>query len=675
MKKTILMVFLLAAVRPMMAAGQSSFTSEDSVTVFTAGEVVVTGKNDIAREKVSAREIEKLDRKTVTQAVNLLPGVTLGNVGGRNEGMIYVRGFDMRQVPLYLDGVPLYVPYDGYVDPNRFTTFDLSEISVSKGFSSVLYGPNNLGGAINMVSRKPDGKLEGSVKGGISFADDALASKFTSINIGSNQSKWYIQAGGSILDRNFIALPDSFKPTKDENGSQRDHSETKDMKGSIRIGYTPNSMDEYSLTFSGLHSTKGIPQYTGDDLTKLNSVLSVGSASDRKKLKYWGIDAWDKSSLYYIGKTFIGEKSYLKSKAYFDDYYNAFKYYKDETYTSYSDISYYDEHTFGGGVEFGTEINSNDTLKIALLDKYDRHRETSVTVPLPKTMEDNTFSTAIENTWAASGNISVIAGIREDFHSVIRADGYNSSSTAIIPFSTRDSKATNYQLAISGKLDNHQDITAYVAQNTRFPTLKDRYSYKNGTATPNPELQAEHSWNYGLDYSIRPADNLKLYASVYQSRLTDTIQQVSKAVNGLDQMQNTGKSIFTGAELSADWTAVKGVKTNLAYSYIKRENKSNPALVFTDVPRNKLSGYLQFLLGKKNWVMVEGEYDSKRYSSSDGKYIAGSFAVANLRANAGLTDQISIQASVENLFDRNYQISEGYPEAGKAYVMSAAYAF
>ncbi|NTU57509.1 MAG: TonB-dependent receptor [Chlorobiaceae bacterium] len=675
MKKTILTVLLLASVRPAMAAEQSAVIGDDSATVFTAGEVVVSGKKEIARERVSAREIEKLDRKTVTQAVNLLPGVTLGNVGGRNEGMIYVRGFDMRQVPLYLDGVPLYVPYDGYVDPNRFTTFDLSEIFVSKGFSSVLYGPNNLGGAINMVSRKPEGKLDGNVKGGISFADDALASKFTSINIGSNQGKWYVQAGGTILDRKFIALSDSFKQTADENGGQRDHSDTKDMKGSIRIGFTPNETDEYSLSFSALHSTKGIPQYTGADRTRLNSVLSAGSASDRNKVKYWGIEAWDKSSLYYIGKTLIGEKSYVKTKAYFDNYYNAFKYYKDVTYTSYSDISYYDEKTFGGGVEFGTEIISNDILKFALLDKSDKHRENSVKVPLPKEMEDNTFSAAVENTWSASKNISVIAGIRQDFHSVIRADGYNSSSTATIPFPTRDSQATNYQLAISGKLDDLQDITAYVAQNTRFPTLKDRYSYKNFTATPNPELQPEHSWNYGLDYSIRPSGNLRLFASVYQSRLTDTIQQVSKAVNGLDQMQNTGKSTFTGAEVAADWTAMKGLKTNLSYSYIKRENESNPAILFTDVPRNKLSGYLQFLLGKKNWVMLEGEYDSKRNSSSDGKYIAGSFAVANIRASAGLTGQISIQASVENLFDRNYQISEGYPEAGRAYVMSVAYAF
>ncbi len=38
--------------------------------------------------------------------------------------MINVRGYDVRQVPLYIDGIPVYVPYDGYVDFSRFTTAD-----------------------------------------------------------------------------------------------------------------------------------------------------------------------------------------------------------------------------------------------------------------------------------------------------------------------------------------------------------------------------------------------------------------------------------------------------------------------------------------------------------------------------------------------------------------------
>ena len=80
----------------------------------------------------------------VSRALNLLPGVTLTTSGPRNESMVSIRGFDLRQVPVYMDGIPVYVQYDGYVHLARFTTFDLSAVDVSKGFSSVLYGPNSL---------------------------------------------------------------------------------------------------------------------------------------------------------------------------------------------------------------------------------------------------------------------------------------------------------------------------------------------------------------------------------------------------------------------------------------------------------------------------------------------------------------------------------------------------
>ncbi len=66
-----------------------------------------------------------------------------------------VRGFDIKHVPIFLDRIPIYVPYDGYPDLGRFSTFDLSEVILSKGFTSVLYGPNTMGCAINMISEHP----------------------------------------------------------------------------------------------------------------------------------------------------------------------------------------------------------------------------------------------------------------------------------------------------------------------------------------------------------------------------------------------------------------------------------------------------------------------------------------------------------------------------------------
>ena len=615
-------------------------------------------KKKHSKESVTADAMETLDKKNIAQAVNLLPGINLGNAGARNEGMIYVRGFDMRQVPLYLDGIPQYVPYDGYVDPNRFTTFDLSEITVSKGYTSVLFGPNTLGGAINMVSRKPEKQFEATLRGGMISGNDRIASDFAALNFGSNQGVWYAEGNLSTLNSDFLPLSDSYVPTKNENGGKRDNSQAKDFKGGVKIGYTPNSTNEYALSFNAINSNKGVPVYAG--------------SNPANKARFWKYTDWDKSSLYYIGKTAIGSKSYLKTRAYYDGYYNVLDSYDDATYTTQKKgfTSVYDDKTFGVSAELGGELITDNTLKLAVHEKHDLHREYNVGQTAKK-FEDNIISLAVENSWKASQHISVIFGARQDFSNTIKAQDL--VGTVISPFPLEDNQAANYQLAVAGRISEHQEVTGYLARTTRFPTLKDRYSYRFGSALPNPALAPEKSWNYGLDYSVKPADNLKLMTSVYQSKLSDVIQQVDNVTPGVYQFRNTGEATYTGFECSADWRAASWLKAFGVYSYIDRKNDSNPSLRFTDVPHNKISGYLQFLLGKNTWTLVEAEYNSKRYSTSDGKYTAGSYGLLNLRANTTLHNSLSIQAAVENVFDRNYAVSEGYPEPGRQFVLSVGY--
>lgn len=114
--------------------------------VFELGAIQVsaprTPLGEIGEEQVASvvtrTEMQRHNRENVADALNLLPGVSVTN-GTRNEKMVNVRGYDARQVPLYIDGIPVYVPYDGYVDFSRFSTFDLAAIQLVKGFSSVAY--------------------------------------------------------------------------------------------------------------------------------------------------------------------------------------------------------------------------------------------------------------------------------------------------------------------------------------------------------------------------------------------------------------------------------------------------------------------------------------------------------------------------------------------------------
>ena len=58
-------------------------------------------------------------------------------------------------MPVFFDGIPTYVPYDGNLDLGRFMTSELESIEVSKGYTSLLQGPNLMGGAINLTTATP----------------------------------------------------------------------------------------------------------------------------------------------------------------------------------------------------------------------------------------------------------------------------------------------------------------------------------------------------------------------------------------------------------------------------------------------------------------------------------------------------------------------------------------
>ncbi len=128
----------------------------EGVGVFTLGQLDLIGGSTITKAAMWT-----FNKSTLDEALSIVPGVTMHNTGGsRNERDLYVRGFDRYRVPLSIDGMRIYLPADNRLDFNRFLTPDLSEIQVQKGYVSVLNGPGGMGGAINMVSRKPTKEIE-----------------------------------------------------------------------------------------------------------------------------------------------------------------------------------------------------------------------------------------------------------------------------------------------------------------------------------------------------------------------------------------------------------------------------------------------------------------------------------------------------------------------------------
>lgn len=651
----------LIAIAALPLAAQTPATSSASSSasdVFVLGTVEVPGQRvqpaDALPTQLTAETLRQYERRDLAEALPLIPGVSLINVGERNEALISVRGFDSRQVPLFLDGVPVYVPYDGNVDLRRFTTGDASLISVAKGFSSVLYGPNALGGAINVVSRRPQAPLEGNLS---AFAGSGDLRGFDA-RLGGKRGAWYAQGYLGYEERDAVELSSDFRPVATENGGDRENSARLDRKGSLKFGYAPNATDEYAIGASIQRGEKGNPPYAGTD--------------PRQRARFWRWPQWDKTSIYYVSTTQVAG-GYVKPRFYYDTFENTLDAFDNATYTTQalgsSFRSIYDDYTWGASVEGGLAPLAKHTLKGALHFKRDIHREHNVGQAV-QTMRDETASFALEDTWQPRSEFSVVGGVSLERRRSQEAQ--NRSGTGFVDFPGNDNSNANPQLGVFYTPAAGATWHATIARKTRFPTLKDRYSYRMGQALPNPDLRPERALHYEVGYTGPIAAGIRLRASAFFGDLHEAIIQVDNVARTaagapLFQLQNFGRVENRGVEIGLDQSPRKWLRWSASYTRLDRSNKTNAAIRLVDTPEHRVLASLD--VRPLSWLSLSPtyEYATDRYSTSYGITAAG-YAVAHVHARAELPQGFAVSLGVTNLFDRNYALREGFPEAGREFV-------
>ena len=615
---------------------------------------------------LDAADIRASDRNTLSGALALAPGVSFTRIGSRNETTVYVRGFDMRQVPLFVDGIPVYTPYDGYADLSRFTTFDVSEIQVSKGFTSVLYGPNTLGGAINIVSRRPGGKVEGIAGGSYGTGPAGTAD----LNAGTTFGPFYVQGGASYTKSGTFPLADGFTPVAIQPAGDRVNARQRDAKFNVKVGWTPNGTDEYAVSYVGQRGEKGNPPYAGTD-------TSV-------KIRYWQWPYWDKDSVYLVANKHLGSASYVRVRAFYDTYDNALYSYDDKTYMTQTKASsfqsLYADHTYGASAEWGTTLGEHK-LRAAAHVKRDEHEDHNVGAPASH-FDGRVFSVGAEDTWLLASKLSLVAGGGIDWQMTGRAETYQSSQLIDLlstcqtgGTSCGSSSGVNPQAGLFYAVPTGQ-VRFTVSRKTRMPSLKDRYSYKFGTAVPNPDLRAEHDVTVETGYQGTLGPRTSFGASLFYARITDLIQSVVIGTN-LSQMQNIGKAANSGAELDLRSRVLPRTDVSVSYTYLHRENISSPSTPLVETPSHK--GRASVMVTPIRVVQVVASVDveaGRRTQNEAGHdFDAASFAVANLKGVWTLSRELDVEAGAYNLFDKYYWRADGYPEPGRTVVATLRWAF
>ena len=659
---------------------------------FALGQITVAGRRpegiEIGGDTLTAEAIYAFNRNSLDDAANLIPGVVASNSGGsRNERLIFVRGFDRFQVPLSVDGIRVYLPADNRLDYGRFLTPDIAEVQVAKGYASVLDGPGAMGGAINLVTRKPTKPLEIEARATLNLDNDVDYAGYTAFgSIGTRHDNWYAQASFARNFQDHWSLPGDFAPTANEDGGERDFSRSRDWRVNLKAGYTPNATDEYALSYTRQEGAKNAPLHITD--------------TSNVSLRNWSWPYWNIEGVYFLSTTALGDLATLKTRAYYNTYENMLRSWDNRQQNSQllarAFDSPYDDTAYGGSAELAVKVSGRDTLSLAFHYRHDEHRESqtsrpglSTSVPEPvQTSSERTWSAAAENRFALSEALSLTVGGSFDWRDLDRAEEFGvplgqTGASRLFSFPLRNASAWNGQ----GRLDWAKgDSAAHIgiSSRARFPTLFERFSSQFGTAEPNPDLKPERATNIELGGS-QAYGPIRVEGAIFYSHLTDALVSVRTAAN-LNRRENFGSADYYGGEVSLTAQLTPAFQAGVNYSYIHREFGvgTPPAgglirpFRLTDVPNHKGFAWL-------SWRPLAGlefvpslEFASSRMTvtpaSANGLapvyYRTGGYVTAGLRLDYAITEQLTLGLGGRNLLDRAYTLTDGFPEPGRSFFAS-----
>jgi len=492
-------------------------------------EIIVYGKSpkDLPPATVTSVDtgkIERLKPLDLSEAIKYTPGVTV-TMGDKSEYTLKLRGMDSRRIVLLLDGVPVYEPYFSSFDLKTIVGGGIDSLKVSKGPSSVLYGPNSLGGIVNVITKRPSSDPELSLT-------SSYGEKNT-WNLGVESGKQWRKLGftGTI----FYQVSDGFNYPDPKRGRlARNNTDYKKLNLNAKIYYTPSNNTEILINGAAYLSEYGMP-----------------AALEVTPPRYWRFKNWNRYSLNAGGITALGKKSTLHFRTYYVQYDNTLDWYKDKELTELTSESTFDNSVYGFFALADLSHSKNNAFKLSLNYKIDKAcTQDDRGLPWTK-LDQGTFSIGIEEHLIFLQRWKLVGGLSFDY---------------LNKFVGKNNFSLNPLLGIQFTPHEYLNVHLSFSLKSKFPSMRAMYSPSSG----NPDLLSERglNWEFGFTYE----DNIFCSAAAFITRFKDMIDSV-RMPDGTRRYLNIEEAYINGFEIQIQKSLEK-ISTNINYTYLVHKNKS-----------------------------------------------------------------------------------------------------
>jgi iron complex outermembrane receptor protein len=431
----------------------------------------------------------------------------------RGETELSVRGSDSRQVAVLLDGIPLTLGWDGRVDASVIPAGAVHEVQFTRGLASMLYGPNVLGGIVELSvghsSQMPERASSQLVFGG-NHTGGFGGTITGSAPFGSPQGRWLVRAGAEYSDSPGHPLASGIEEPLPADHGLRVNTDARSISGFASLRYQSNQGPWVSLAGSAFNAERGIAAELGSEnprfwrypqVSRGLAVLSGGTGHHRAL--FGGIGDLEASVGLDLGRTEIDA-------------------YTDRTYSETSGFENGNDRTLTARLIGDHTLGSRADLRAAftlariahhefLPDGEARYRQHLVSIGSESVVR------LIEN-GDGRESLRLTAGAAYDGGSTPESGGREPLGTL---------GEWGGRVGVSAVLGGGATLLhAGISRRARFPSLRELYSGALNRFAPNPALRPEKlvAAEAGITTRIGQAE---FHVVGFRNRMRDAVVRIT----------------------------------------------------------------------------------------------------------------------------------------------------
>ena len=588
-------------------------------------EVVITGTRAATDVRQLSQTVNVIDRQAIEESnrSSLLPllteqvpglfitqrGYAGYGVSGGAAGNITMRGMSgsAARMIVLIDGHPNYAGIYGHPIADSYQSLMTDRVEVLRGPASLLYGSGAMAGVINIVTRK---QHEDGSHTNIHLGAGSFGTVETELSNTSRFGKFSTVASGSYS----------------RSDGHRANLNFEQYGGYAKLGYDISKNWNASANVDVTRFVASQPGPEAAPLTDADQKITRGTTALFIENNY-ARTSGAVSVFYSWGDHWIndgyaaGASPKLFRFISFDEMMGA---------SAWQSVNLFEGNRLTVGVDYyryGGAANNH---------YVDGEKKGTDESQVEKSEDE--LAGYIEMRQMIGSWLTLNAGLRADHHFTV--------GTELVP-----------QFGAAFHLPAGIEVKLSAGKGFRYPIIREMYMYP----PQNPDLKPESLWNYEFAFSQSLMNGRLNYGINLFKMDVENIILTLPNPNGAGKLnQNSGELKNKGVEIQASYLVSKSFALNSSYSLLKMET---PVI---GAPEHK--AYLGGSFSKNGWHASTGlQYINSLYSAV-GPDKKEDFLLWNARVSYQLSDMLQLWINGDNLLNTKYQINDGYPMPGIAFM-------